>query len=112
MQWTYFSTLSHVTLFILAYWVWFSGLSGRLELAVLFTITGVVVVALPSTIAYKGVVRTRSRRASTTASVVLTPDAVEKMWARPVLPFKFRSAISAAALYVIVPLLAAVLSRS
>jgi len=114
MQTTYSSTLGHFTLVlgILVVWLPFSVYTVLAVIAVL--IINLVVVIYPSVIASSGAVIEKKQYV---AQVVRSSrpradrdSVIEKVWTTPNLPFHLRSSFTAATLYVLIPLLLAVVS--
>jgi hypothetical protein len=114
MQTTYGSTLGHFTMVlgILVVWLPFSVYTVLAVIAVL--ITNLLVVIYPSVIASSGAVIEKKRYVAHVA-VSSRPRAdrdavIDKVWAAPNLPFHLRSSFTAATLYLLIPLLLAVVS--
>jgi hypothetical protein len=115
MQTTYGSTLGHFTMVlgILVVWLPFSVYTVLAVIAVL--IINLLVVIYPSVIASSGAVIEKKQYVAYVARSS-RPQAdrdavIEKVWATPNLPFHLRSSFTAATLYVLIPLLLAVVSR-
>jgi hypothetical protein len=114
MQTTYGSTLGHFTMVlgILVVWLPFSVYTVLAVIAVL--IINLLVVIYPSVIASSGAVIEKKQYVAYVARSSrprADRDAViEKVWATPNLPFHLRSSFSAATLYLLIPLLLAVVS--
>ncbi len=114
MQWTYGSALIHFTVTLCTFIVWLP-----FNQTTVFLVTGVVlanvaVVIYPSSIAYHSAVREKQRYLD--HALTITPDtsAVEKLadkiWERPNLPFRARSTFSAVAIYLLAPIILAIVS--
>ena len=110
MQWTYISTVSHLLVYGLVFWLWFQigGLS--IGVGLLLSIIALLIVVLPSSSAYNGVIRSRRAYISKNRST-MTPDVVEALWKRPVLPFRIRDSVFALAIYLLFPLTLSLLSQ-
>ena len=115
MQTTYGSTLGHFTMMlgILVVWLPFSVYTVLAVIAVL--INNLLVVIYPSVIASSGaVIEKKQYVASVARSSRPRADrdaVIEKVWTTPNLPFHLRSSFTAATLYLLIPLLLAVVSR-
>lgn len=112
MQTTYGSTLGHLimVLGILIFWLPFGGFTLLMIIAVMIINASVVI--YPSVLASAGSVQekkkyvafvARSRRSKADRDAM-----IDKVWATPNLPFHLRSTFTAATLYLLIPLLLAV----
>jgi len=114
MQTTYSSTLGHFTMVlgILVVWLPFNVYTILAVIAVL--IINMAVVIYPSVIASSGAVIEKKQYVAHVAQSSrpgADRDAViDKVWATPNLPFHLRSSLSAATLYLLIPLLLALVS--
>lgn len=114
MQWTYVSTVAHfaVTLGVLAVWLHFSSWTAP-AIAMVVAVNGTTVL-FPSWMAHKSVVSQRLLFVEQ-MGIKTYPDEerrtqLKELWAQPGLPFKLRGALSAASIYLFVPVLLLVLS--
>ena len=114
MQWTYCSTLGHfvMTLGILLVWLPFSQWTVLMELAVIAI--NCIVVVYPSVLALRGAVREKvifvehtimSRRPRAERDA-----AIANVWDAPNLPFRIRSTLTASTIYLLCPLILALVS--
>jgi hypothetical protein len=114
MQMTYASTLGHfiMILGILVVWLPFNAFTVLIVTAVII-INGLVVI-YPSQIALDGALKekmsfvehvTQSRRSRAERDAV-----IDKVWSTPSLPFKIRSTMTAGMLYLVIPLILALVS--
>jgi len=114
MRTTYLSTLGHLVMVLglLVVWLPFSEFTILMVIAVM-TIN-IIVVLYPSAAASASIVREKktfvshllsSRRPSTARDAV-----IDRVWSAPNLPFRVRSTLSAGTLYLLIPLVLAVVS--
>jgi hypothetical protein len=114
MQWTYCSTLGHfiVTLGVFLVWLPFNQWTALVEVAVMCI--NFIVVIYPSILALRGSVREKmlfvkqviaSKRPRSEQNLT-----IDNVWATPNLPFHIRSTLTASTLYLLVPLLLALVS--
>jgi len=114
MQWTYGSTLAHfvATLGVSIVWLPFAQWTVFLVIGVMMA--NCFVVIYPSSIAYNSAVREKARFVEHIRTSDLSwmdkEGTTEKIWTRPDLPFRTRSTLSALTLYLLVPLVLAVVS--
>jgi len=114
MQTTYGSTLGHFTMVlgILVVWLPFSVYTVLAVIAVL--VINMLVVIYPSVLASSGAVIEKTRYVAHVAQSDLSQAdrdaAIDKVWTSPNLPFHLRSSLTAATLYLLIPLVLAVVS--
>jgi len=114
MQWTYCSTLGHfvVTLGVFLVWLPFNQWTALVEVAVMCI--NFVVVIYPSVLALRGSVREKmlfvKRVIASNRPRAEQNSTIENVWATPNLPFHIRSTLTAGTIYLLAPLLLALVS--
>jgi hypothetical protein len=114
MQMTYASTLGHliVILGVLLIWLPFSAFTILIVTTVI--IANALVVVYPSAVALTGVISEKKRFVAYLQHAQFTPQErttmIDKIWSLPNLPFKGRSTLTAATVYLLIPLILALVS--
>lgn len=116
MQWTYGSTLSHLLLTI-GFWLFWLPISAWSILAVVVVVLfdGILVI-YPSALAYHAAVAAKTMYVKDIMAgddpLEVRQKAIDDVWARPNLPFRAGSALTAVSVYLLVPLILAIISRT
>lgn len=114
MQWTYGSSLAHfvITLGVFVVWLPVSPLTFFISVAVMITNASVVI--YPSTVAHSGALAVKQDYVK--ELVMSAPESEERsrmiagVWAKPSLPFRARSSLTAIGVYLMAPLVLAIFS--
>jgi hypothetical protein len=114
MQWTYGSSLAHfvITLGVFVVWLPLSPLTFFISIVIMITNASVVI--YPSTVAHSGALAVKQDYVR--GVVMSVPESEERtriiaaVWARPSLPFRARSSLTAVGIYLFAPLSLAVIS--
>lgn len=114
MQWTYASTLTHISMALGVLVVWLP--YGQWTLAGYLLILGIGagVVVYPSVIAMRSAIREKMRFTTEVEQSVASDEqkrsTIDAVWATPNIPFRLRSTVTAATLYLFVPVVLVVIS--
>jgi hypothetical protein len=115
MQMTYASTLGHLIMILGVLLIWLPFSAFTILIVTTVIIANALVVIYPSAVALTGVI---SEKTSFVAHLQkdsqITPQdrtaMIDKVWSTPNLPFKVRSTLTAATVYLLIPLLLALVS--
>jgi hypothetical protein len=114
MQWTYIFTMSHFLLTIGFFAVWLPFTEWTVLVILLVMLVNLIVVLYPSSVAMRAAIEAKktfvAQFADKQSLDAAEQELVQRTWSLPNLPFNLRSAFSAATLYVLVPIVLALVS--